>query len=177
MKQNNPEAQVKGLLSLARDKSSASRASLSDVIADLFHGRTNVLTKDERVLMHRMIRGLVESLERSVRTGLGRQLATSAAIPRATMVAVSRDQDPVAYAILMESSVLADPELIEVVRHRALQHQLAVARRRGARGAMRCGYAADGTARDPHVVRCRARRQVRSSTSMKERLRDRCRVS
>lgn len=131
MKQNNPEAQVKGLLSMARDKSSASRESLSDVIADLFHGRTNVLTKDERVLMHRMIRRLVEDLETSVRTGLGRQLATSASIPRATVVAVARDQDPVAYAILMDSSVLADSELIEVVRHRALQHQLAVARRRG----------------------------------------------
>ncbi|MFN4090561.1 MAG: hypothetical protein ACK4QW_16170, partial [Alphaproteobacteria bacterium] len=117
MKQNNPEAQVKGLLSLARDKSSASRASLSDVVADLFHGRTDVLTKDERVLMHRMIRGLVEDLEASVRQGLGRYLGASASIPRATVLAVARDQDPVAYAILMESSVLADPELVEVVRH------------------------------------------------------------
>lgn len=131
MKQNNPEAQVKGLLSLARDKSSASRESLSDVVADLFHGRTNVLTKDERVLMHRMIRHLVEDIERLVRSGLSRELSTSTSIPRATVLAVARDKDPVAYAILMESSVLADPELIEVVRHRTLQHQLAMARRRG----------------------------------------------
>src|SRR5690606_2102763 len=48
----------------------------------------------------------------------------------------AKDTKPVAHAILMESSVLADPELVEVVRHRAMQHQLALARRRGVSGHM-----------------------------------------
>src|SRR3546814_17250810 len=52
----------------------------------------------------------------------------------------------VAYAILMESSVLADPELLEVVRHRALQHQLALARRRGVSGHMSDVLAQTGNA-------------------------------
>src|SRR3546814_6136746 len=46
----------------------------------------------------------------------------------------------------MESSVLADPELLEVVRHRALQHQLALARRRGVSGHMSDVLAQTGNA-------------------------------
>lgn len=136
MKHANPEAQVKGLLTLARDKSSASRESLSDVIADLFHGRVQVLTKEERVLMHQMIRALVEDVETSVRSALSRSLEINQGVPRAVASAVAKDRDPVAYAILMESTVLADQELVELVRHRALQYQLAVARRRGGNGHM-----------------------------------------
>src|SRR3546814_13167888 len=63
-------------------------------------------------------------------------LETNSSVPRASVLAVAKDQNPVAYAILMEISVLADPELLEVVRHRALQHQLALARRRGVSGHM-----------------------------------------
>src|SRR3546814_15688683 len=98
--------------------------------------------------MHRMIRGLVEDVEASVRTGLCRYLETNAAVPRASVLAVAKDQNPVAYAILMESSVLADPELLEVVRHHALQHQLALARPRGGSGPLTDVPAPPGTA-DP----------------------------
>lgn len=131
MKQNNPDAQVKGLLSLARDKSAASRENLSDVIADLFYGRCNVLSKSERVLMHTMLRALVDDVETAVRAGLRNHLHDLANVPRSTLTALGNEETLVAHPILIESGVLADPELVEVVRHRALQHQLAQARRHG----------------------------------------------
>ena len=131
MKPNNPDAQVKGLLSLARDKSAASRESLSDVIADLFHGRCHVLSKSERVLMHAMLHALIDDVEKAVRAGLRNHLDALSGVPRASIAALAGSEELVAYPILVESGVLADQELIEIVRHRALQHQLSQARRRG----------------------------------------------
>jgi uncharacterized protein (DUF2336 family) len=132
MKPNNPDAQVKGLLSLARDKSAASRESLSDVIADLFHGRCNVLSKSERMLMHAMLHALVDDVERTVRAGLQNHLRkTSGLSSPAAAASVADPKVLVAHGILLDSGVLTDQELIEVVRHRALQHQLAQSRRRG----------------------------------------------
>lgn len=131
MKPNNPDAQVNGLLSLARDKSAASRESLSDVIADLFHGRSHVLTKSERVLMHAMLHALIDDVERAVRSGLRNHLGALSDVPRASISSLAASDELVAHAILIESGVLSDQELIEIIRHRALQYQLSQARRRG----------------------------------------------
>jgi uncharacterized protein (DUF2336 family) len=65
----------------------------------------------------------------AVRRSLAERLARVPAAPRELVALLANDEIEVAYPILIGSTVLHDADLIEVIRHRTLQHQLAIARR------------------------------------------------
>ncbi len=117
------------LLSLARHKSKESRARLMNTISDLFVTKTNVLTDQERNLMVDIIHHLVKDVEISVRTGLAEKLRGNDFAPRELVVMLANDDIEVAHSLLQHSHVLRDIELVEVIRHRTMQHQLAIAMR------------------------------------------------
>jgi uncharacterized protein (DUF2336 family) len=118
------------LLMLARDKSVASRRSLIATISDLFFSPTEVLSERERELMTGILRQLVHDLEVSVRRTLAERLAREPNAPHELVVTLAHDDIDVAFPILVESEVLQDMELIEVIRNRTLEHQLAIALRK-----------------------------------------------
>jgi uncharacterized protein (DUF2336 family) len=115
------------LLDLARDKSGERRQLLAQTIADLFAGKERVLTDRERALMFDILHKMVHGAEMQVRRIIAEQLAKIPDAPPQLIKFLANDEIEVAFPILRNSAVLKDEDLIEVIRHRTLEHQLAIA--------------------------------------------------
>ncbi len=115
------------LYRLARDKSVAGRMALAETISDLFLQRGCTLTERERTLMFSILRQMIHDAEMSVRRAVSAQLAERDDAPRDLIQRLANDEIEVAYPILTKSTVLHDTDLIEVIQHRTLEHQLAIA--------------------------------------------------
>ena len=118
------------LLSLALDKSLEGRRVLTATLGDLFTGEGTTLSERERALMTDILRKLVRDCEMAVRRDLSERFAKAPNPPHDLIFALANDQIEVAEPILMRSKVLRDIELIQIIRHRSQQHQLAIAMRR-----------------------------------------------
>ena len=141
---------VNELYALARDRSTASRATLVATVGDLFFGRRTILSERERVLMTEILRQLIGDVERSVRIALAERLADHPEAPQELVLALANDDIEVAHPILMRSVVLQDMELIEIIRHRTMRHQLSIALRKSVSEAVSDELVATG---DKAVVR------------------------
>jgi uncharacterized protein (DUF2336 family) len=120
---------VETLMSLARDKSVASRTKLADIIGDLFIDGTGTLNDAEQSIMTDILRQLVQDVEVSVRKHLAIQLSNQPEAPHDLVIALANDACEVAYPILLKSRVLRDQDLVAIIHHRTLEHQLAVSMR------------------------------------------------
>jgi uncharacterized protein (DUF2336 family) len=117
------------LFDLARDKSVAGRQALTATVTDLFFASGNMLTDRERSLMTEILRQLIHDVEGSVRRALAERLSQEKDAPRDLVLALARDEIEVAHPILLNSKILCDEELIEIILHRTLEHQLAISMR------------------------------------------------
>lgn len=122
-------AEAERLLELAQKNSPAGRETLYRDLWRMFEDRSAELSDAERALMSEIMRRLSRDIEMSVRRRLVEQLATKSDAPRELVLMLANDTIELAYPILMESDVLRDPDLIEIVRYRTHQHQLAIASR------------------------------------------------
>ncbi len=120
---------VESLMRLARDKSVGGRTRLADIIGDLFFGATGTLTDAEQSLMSDILRQLVQDVETSVRKHLAIQLSNQPDAPHDLVIALANDDSEVAYPLLLKSRVLRDEDLIAIIHHRTLEHQLAISMR------------------------------------------------
>jgi uncharacterized protein (DUF2336 family) len=121
---------VQFLLKLARDKSIEGRKQLVAVVSDLFFATDTVITARERALITDILQKLIDDVAVPVRRALSERLAEEATAPHEVIVALANDEIEVAAPILLKSEALLDVELIEIIRHRSLEHQLAIAMRR-----------------------------------------------
>ncbi len=122
-------AMMRELLDLARDNSVAGRTSLVGTVSDLYFTEAAEFTEREIALMTDILRRLIHDVEMSVRLALAERLADRPDAPRDLVVTLANDRIEVAKPILVRSPVLRDDELIEIIRHRSAEHQLAVAMR------------------------------------------------
>ena len=120
---------VETLLRLARDKSVGSRTKLADIIGDLFFGPTDTLTDAEQSIMAGILRQLVQDAEINVRKHLAIQLSNQPGAPHDLVITLANDESEVAYPLLLKSRVLRDQDLVAIIHHRTLEHQLAVSMR------------------------------------------------
>jgi uncharacterized protein (DUF2336 family) len=130
MQQSVNDTEVQGLFRLAHEKSKEGRESLYTAIGDLFERRANELQANERELMIEILERLSREVEMSVRVSLANRLSEQGDAPYDLIHMLANDEVQVAYKILASSPVLRDADLVEVVRHRTMQHQLAVAIRK-----------------------------------------------
>ena len=121
---------IEQLYQLARDKTIAGRKSLVNAVSDLFFDSQELLTDREKALMTDILRQLLHDMEMSVRRELAERLAKTENAPHELVITLANDKIEVAYPILRESELLHDTDLIEIIHHRALQHQLAIAMRK-----------------------------------------------
>jgi uncharacterized protein (DUF2336 family) len=121
---------VQFLLKLARDKSIEGRKQLVALVSDLFFATDTVITARERALITDILQKLIDDVAVPVRRALAERLAEEATAPHEVVVALANDQIEVAAPILLKSEALLDVELIEIIRHRSLEHQLTIAMRR-----------------------------------------------
>lgn len=137
---------VDALLALARDRSAAGRRRLSRVIDDLFLAHRDVLSDRDSALMTEILRQLVLAVELPIRRGLAERLAELPDTPPDLMLALANEELELAFPRLIQSDLLHHRELIELVHHRALEHQLAVSiRKMCSESASELAPAADGT--------------------------------
>jgi uncharacterized protein (DUF2336 family) len=118
------------LLELARDKSVAARSMLAETVSEFFFDDRRVLTERERALMIQILRQLIHDVEMSVRRTLAERLADQPSAPPELVLELANAEIEAARPILARSEVLRDPELIEIIRHRTLEHRLAIALRK-----------------------------------------------
>lgn len=114
------------LFKLARDKSSEGRTALANVINDLFDEHGEAITDRERHLMLNILHGLIHEVEVSVRRNVSAKLATLPDAPHELLQELANDDIDVAYPILTRCKVLRDEDLIDIIRLRTHEHQLAV---------------------------------------------------
>ena len=135
------------LLELARKRSSASRSELAATISDLFDGEGMVLTERERALMFEILHEVVRDAEMTVRKLVSSRLADRRDPPVQLIELLANDDIEVAFPILSESQVLKDSALIEIIRQRTLEHQMAVAIRQSVSEAVSDALVKQGTER------------------------------
>jgi uncharacterized protein (DUF2336 family) len=118
------------LLQMARDKTSSGRQALMSAVSDLFFNENNVLSDRERALMSDILRQIIHDVEMSVRRELADRLITSGHAPHDLVLALANDDIEVAHPILIASDILHDTDLVEIIQHRTMQHQLAISMRK-----------------------------------------------
>jgi uncharacterized protein (DUF2336 family) len=119
------------LFSLAREKSKASRSTLAEIVTELFREQSGALTERERMLMFDILHSVVRDMELALRRNISEEIAEHQDLPRSLALLLANDRFEVAFPILSKSRVLEDTDLIEIIRGRTLEHQLAVAAREG----------------------------------------------
>lgn len=125
-----PDQELDTLYKLARDKSAAGRKALVNAVSDLFFNNTDVLTDREKALMTDILRQVIHDVEMSVRRELAERLAAAKQAPHELIVVLANDEIEVAHPLLIQSDILHDFDLVEIIHHRTLEHQLAIAMRK-----------------------------------------------
>jgi uncharacterized protein (DUF2336 family) len=118
------------LMEMARDKSAAGRSNLVDAVGDLFGNNGNALSDRERALMTDILRQIIHDVKMSVRRALAEKISKMDNPPHDLALILANDDIEVAHPILIGSEILHDMDLVEVIRHRTMQHQMAIAMRR-----------------------------------------------
>jgi uncharacterized protein (DUF2336 family) len=138
----NIEAEV--LFALAREKTQAGREQLFSSVAQLFELSGSRLSDRERALMRDILRRLSHEVEMSIRQKLAERLANSPSAPRDLVVLLANDRIEVAHPLLAHSAVLEEPDLIEIVHARSVQHSLSIAVRKDITAALSDALIATG---------------------------------
>jgi uncharacterized protein (DUF2336 family) len=117
------------LLELARQRSQESRESLASFMMEMLDGKPGTLSESERRLLSDILRTLIYSVEQTVRDRLVNVLADIKETPHDLIWFLANEPIEIAYPILIRSQVLRDEDLIELIRHKALEHRLTIAKR------------------------------------------------
>jgi len=115
------------LLQIARDKSVQGRENLANAVSSLFLDNPGNLTEREKSLTLDILHRLVHDFERSVRKIVAENLAEWPELPEDLANFLANDDIDVAFPVLSKSGVLQDFNLIEIIRHRTMEHQMAIA--------------------------------------------------
>lgn len=114
------------LLGLARDRSIEGRQTLAGSISDLFEGRSETLSDRERALMYDIMHQMVHDTEMSVRKIVSTRISAAPDVPADLVLMLANDDIEVAFPVLSKCALLRDEDLIEIIRQRAVEHQLAI---------------------------------------------------
>ena len=118
---------LRALLELAHHKSEAGRVALAAIADALFRGGNGRLSDRERALMQDILRTLIAGVETSLRHGCADILASAQDTPADAVELVrGTGGEEAAVLLIIESGVLRDPELVEIVKHRAQAYRLGV---------------------------------------------------
>lgn len=128
-KQTGSKADENHLVRLANDKTEQGKSALSAAVVELFSDETQIFTDSDHQVMSEIILQLVESVELSAREAISERLSKQTTVPHDLAVCFANMEGSVAFPILMNSPVLKDPDLISVVKHKTMEHQMAVSMR------------------------------------------------
>lgn len=120
---------IEQLLLLARNEADAAKSRIADDLSEIIYVDRAPLNRAELDIATDILRRLVRETEIAVRQRMAERLAKEPSAPRDLVMALANDEIMVARPILSVSAALRDEDLIEIVRHKTKQHQLAIAAR------------------------------------------------
>ncbi len=118
------------LIELARDRSPEAKANMVDAIGAFIVDRVDTANEAELGLASDILGRLLRDAETTVRRKLAERLAPEPKAPVALVRMLANDDAEVARPILVASEAREDDDLVEVVRHKTMQHRLAISLRR-----------------------------------------------
>ena len=121
--------EVNKLLEFAYAKKASGRSELFNTITDFLERRHSELSPNELALMSDILEKLLNDVETTVRKKLALRLAENKNAPVDLIILLANDQIEVAKPVLSLSKLLSDEELIKIIRHKTVQHQLGIASR------------------------------------------------
>ncbi|PCI49340.1 MAG: hypothetical protein COB49_04965 [Alphaproteobacteria bacterium] len=121
--------EVSNLLEFAYAKKDNGRSDLFNTITDFLERRHSELSPNELSLMSDILEKLLSDVETNVRKKLADRLAENENAPVDLIILLANDQSEVAASVLSLSNLLSDKELIKIIRHKTVQHQLGIASR------------------------------------------------
>jgi uncharacterized protein (DUF2336 family) len=124
------DVSLEDLFSLARDKSTQGRQALFENMRDMFLDGGTSVSDREKALMGEILRRLVHDVEIKLRKSLAEKLSKRDDTPHDLILELANDEIEVAHPILIESNVLQDADLVETIKHRTMEHQLAISMRK-----------------------------------------------
>lgn len=129
-KKQKIDGEVYDLLELAYDKNGTGRLSLFKGITDILERRHSELSQAELSLMSNILNNLIQDIEMGIRKKLSERLAREENAPIDLIILLANDTIEVAEPILMLSKIISDQELIKIIRHKTVQHQLGISSRK-----------------------------------------------
>lgn len=121
---------IRDLATMVKHDSAASQDHLAESIAELLSNQGDTLSDREKALMAGMLRQLLADVELAIRSRLAEKLSSSADVPPELIEFLANEDIDVARPVLVNSTLLKDEVLLEIIRHRTLEHQLAIAMRK-----------------------------------------------
>ncbi len=123
------QQRIEALLDLARAEADQAKSRIADDLSEIIYVDGAPLNERELDIATDILRRLVRETETVVRQRMAERLAKDPKAPHDLVVALANDEFMVARPILSMSAALRDKDLIEILRHKTKQHQLAIAAR------------------------------------------------
>lgn len=141
---------AKALLVLARNSSPTARTALVSGLYDLSHESAE-LPAGERAMAVDVVLEIIKRAPTGVRQQVSERLARDPSAPKVLVLALARDADvSVAYPVLVESSVLDEADLVDILRRSPPEHRCGTLQRESLSEAVASVAVETG---DPQVMR------------------------
>jgi len=121
--------EVSRLLALSRDRSTEGRRKLVTLIGELFSDERGEISDKEKAIILEILEKTISEIEISVRAQISLRLSRMSDVPERLVSFLANDTSEVAFPILMESGVLKDEGLIDIIKKRSQEHQVAISMR------------------------------------------------
>ena len=99
------------------------------MIGELFSDDRGQISDKEKAIILEILEKTISEIEVSVRAQISSRLACMPNVPEKLISFLANDSPEVAYPILKESGVLKDEDLIEIIKKRSQEHQVAISMR------------------------------------------------
>ena len=124
------QLELRSLTAVAVESVAESRSALAADVRDLFAGRSTRMSDREGSIVLALLEQLLRQVEGSLRSELAERLSRIEGIPAAVSSLVREQDADLSIQLLTAGALAGQAELIEAIRHRAMQHQLSVRMRR-----------------------------------------------
>ncbi|WP_169561491.1 DUF2336 domain-containing protein [Sneathiella chinensis] len=116
-------------MDLSRDRSAAGRRQLFENISNLYLDEKEKLSERERAQIGDILTKLTSSVEKSIRQALSERLAVSGDAPHDLVLLLANDEIEVARPLLVQSRLVLQSDLMEIIANRSNEHLLVIAER------------------------------------------------
>jgi len=119
--------QYQKLLELARQRALDGKGGLAASMAELCLSAKSSLSERELELAFDILRLLTDQVEQRIRRHIADYLAERNDVPHDLIEFLAKDDISVAYPIILHSSLLSEPELLDIIETRTVDHRQAIA--------------------------------------------------